>query len=68
MKKRKPYSIIITVLFLASVIVSLFLPYLHLPEQDNVSEGYEIDFNLAVLESNIINKVAKEENIKNYCL
>jgi|BioPla2DNA2_1021312.scaffolds.fasta_scaffold01768_12 putative aldouronate transport system permease protein len=64
MKKRKPYSIIITVLFLASVIVSLFLPYLHLPEQDNVSEGYEIDFNLAVLESNIINKVAKEENIK----
>ena len=49
---------------MASVIVSLFLPYLHLPEQDNVSEGYEIDFNLAVLESNIINKVAKEENIK----
>lgn len=63
MKKRKPYRIIITVLIFTSVIASFFLPYLHLPEQKNVSEGYEIDFEKAVLESDLIANVAKEENI-----
>lgn len=63
MKKRKPYKMIITVLVFATVIASLFLPYLHLPEQKNVNEGYVIDFDLAVLESNLIDDVAKEENI-----
>lgn len=63
MKKRKPYKIIITVLIFATVIASLFLPYLHLPEQKDVNEGYVIDFDLAVLESKLIEDVAKEENI-----
>src|SRR5690606_1344276 len=46
-----------------TVIASLFLPYLHLPEQKDVNEGYVIDFDLAVLESKLIEDVAKEENI-----
>ncbi len=63
MKKRKPYKIIIAVLLFASVIVGLFLPYLHLPEQEGVSEGYVIDYTTAALESNIIDEVAKEAGI-----
>jgi putative aldouronate transport system permease protein len=63
MKKRKPYKIIIALLLFATVIASFFLPYLHLPEQNGVNEGYEIDYKLAVLESDIIDLVAKEENI-----
>lgn len=63
MNKRKPYKMIIAVLLFASVITSFLLPYLHLPEQKDVDEGYEIDFVLATLESDIIGKVAKEENI-----
>ena len=63
MKKRKPYYIIIVALFFASIIVSMFLPYLHLPEQEGVTEGYAIDYKKAALESTIISKLAKESGI-----
>lgn len=63
MKKRKPYKIIIAVLLFASVIFSFFLPYLHLPNQENVDEGYVIDYRKAALESDIIGETAKEEGI-----
>lgn len=62
MKKRKPYYIIIVVLCLASIIVSMFLPYLHLPNQEGDS-SYHIDYKKAALESDIINNIAKEEGI-----
>lgn len=63
MKKRKPYKIIIAVLLFATAIAGLFLPYLHLPVQDGVSEGYVIDIKQAALNSDIISEVAKEEGI-----
>lgn len=63
MKKRKPYYIIIVVLCLVSIIVSMFLPYLHLPKQESVNNGYRIDHKKAALESNIISHIAKEEGI-----
>lgn len=63
MKKRKPYYFIIAALCFASVILSMFLPYLHLPEQEGVQEGYAIDYRTAALESNIIREVAKESGI-----
>lgn len=62
MNKRKPYYIIIAALCFATII-SLFLPYLHLPEQEGVSEGYTYDSSIAALESNIIRDVAKESGI-----
>lgn len=62
MNKRKPYYIVIAVLCFASII-SLFLPYLHLPEQEGVSTGYKYDSAVAALESNIISDVAKESGI-----
>ena len=63
MKKRKPYKIIIAVLSFAAIIVSMFLPYLHLPAQKGVEEGYNIDYRKSALESNIISKVAKDSGI-----
>ncbi len=63
MKKRKPYFIVIVALCLASIIVTFFLPYLHLPKQDGVEEGYQIDYTKAALESNIITRIAKESGI-----
>lgn len=63
MRKRKPYKLILATLCLISIIISLFLPYLHLPEQEGVEEGYVIDYSKAALESNIISKVAKETGI-----
>lgn len=63
MKKRKPYYIIIAALCFVSIILSMFLPYLHLPEQKGVEDGYAIDYKKAALESNIVTKVAKEEGI-----
>ena len=63
MKKRKPYYIIIVALCFASIIVSLFLPFLHLPKQQGVEEGYIIDYRIAALESNIISRVAKETGV-----
>lgn len=63
MKKRKPYYIVIVALCFASIIISMFLPYLHLPKQAGVSEGYTIDYKKAALESTIINKVAKDTGI-----
>ena len=62
MNKRKPYYIVIAALCFASII-SFFLPFLHLPEQEGVSTGYTYDSSLAALESNIINDVAKESGI-----
>ena len=62
MNKRKPYYIIIAALCFATII-SFFLPYLHLPEQEGVVEGYSYDPSLAALESNIIKDVAKESGI-----
>ncbi len=62
MNKRKPYYIIIAALCFASII-SFFLPYLHLPEQEGVSTGYKYDSSLAALDSNIIKDVAKESGI-----
>lgn len=63
MNKRKPYKVIIAVLLFATAIAGLFLPYLHLPEQDGVSEGYVLDIKQAALDSDIIAEVAKEEGI-----
>ncbi len=63
MKKRKPYYIILIVLYLASILASLFLPYLHLPNQKGVEDGYYIDYKKTFLESNIINQIAKEEKV-----
>ncbi len=63
MKKRKPYYIVIVALCLASIIVSMFLPYLHLPKQEGVSNGYHIDYKKAALNSNIISQIAKEEGV-----
>lgn len=62
MNKRKPYFIIIAALCFTSII-SFFLPYLHLPQQEGVSEGYIIDYKIAALESNIIKDVAKKEGV-----
>lgn len=62
MNKRKPYSIIIAVLCLATL-VSFFLPFLHLPEQEGVTEGYSIDPKTVALESNIIKDVSRSEGI-----
>ena len=62
MNKRKHYYIIIDALCFATII-SFFLPYLHLPEQEGVVEGYSYDPSLAALESNIIKDVAKESGI-----
>lgn len=64
MKKGKPYKVIIAILLFASAIVSFFLPYLHLPQQKGVEEGYVIDYKLAVQESKLINDIAKETGIK----
>lgn len=63
MNKRKPYKYIIAALCLISIIISLFLPYLHLPKQEGVEEGYVIDYSKAALDSDIISKVAKETGI-----
>ncbi|WP_330584681.1 ABC transporter permease [Herbinix luporum] len=63
MNKRKPYYIIIAALCFATII-SFFLPYLHLPKQNDVEgDGYKIDTAMAALNSNIIKKVAKESGI-----
>lgn len=62
MNKRKPYYIVIAALCFATII-SCFLPYLHLPEQEGVSVGYTYDSTMAALESNIIKDVAKETGI-----
>lgn len=62
MNKRKPYYIVIAVLCFASII-SFFLPYLHLPEQEGVTSGYTYNTSFAALESNIIKDVAKETGI-----
>lgn len=62
MNKRKPYYIVIAALCFATII-SCFLPYLHLPEQEGVSVGYTYDATKAALESNIIRDVAKETGI-----
>ncbi len=63
MKKRKPYFIVIVALCLASIIVSFFLPFLHLPKQEGIEDGYQIDYRKSALESNIISRVAKESGI-----
>jgi len=63
MKKHKPYYIIITTLYFLSIILSMFLPYLHLPKQEGAGDGYSIDYKEAALESNIITDIAKETGI-----
>ncbi len=63
MKKRKPYFIIIVALCFISIIASFLLPFLHLPKQEGVEEGYVIDYKIAALESNIISRVAKDSGI-----
>ncbi|MFU0826759.1 MAG: ABC transmembrane type-1 domain-containing protein [Lachnoclostridium sp.] len=63
MKKLKPYYIIIAVLCFTSIVLSMVLPYLYLPNQNGVQNGYVINAEIAALESNIIKKVAKEEGI-----
>lgn len=63
MKKRKPYKLIIVALCFASIILSMFLPFLHLPMQKGVTEGYIIDYKKAALESTIIDKIAKDSGI-----
>lgn len=63
MKKHKPYYIIIAVLCFLSVI-TIFLPYLKLPDREPVSGGSVLDLKLAVQESNLIGRIANKENIK----
>lgn len=63
MKKQKPYYIIITALCFVSIIISMFLTYLHLPQQEGIEDNYSIDHKTAALESNIITDVAKETGI-----
>lgn len=58
-KSKTYYKKIIVVLCFASVL-SFFLPYLHLPEQEGVETGYTYDPIRAALESDIIKDVAKE--------
>ena len=62
MKKRKPYYIIIAVLCFATII-SIFLPYLKLPDRQPISDGNVLNFEAAVLESHIIDKIAKQEDM-----
>jgi putative aldouronate transport system permease protein len=62
MKKRLYYNIVIAVLCFATI-VCLFLPYLHLPEQEGVSTGYRYDATVAAMNSSIIKDVAKETGI-----
>ena len=62
MKKRKPYYIIIAVLCFATII-SIFLPYLKLPDREPVSGSSVLNLESAVLESHIINQIAKNENM-----
>lgn len=62
MKKRKPYYFIMAAILFATII-SFFLPYLHLPKQEGVDQGYIVDYKKAALESNIISKLAKESKI-----
>lgn len=61
-KGKTYYKIIIVVLCFASVL-SFFLPFLHLPEQEGVETGYTYDPAKATLESNIIKDVAKETGV-----
>ena len=63
MKKRKSYYIIITALCFVSIIISMFLTYLHLPQQDGAGDGYSIDYRTAALESNTITDISKETGI-----
>jgi hypothetical protein len=62
MKKRKPYYIIIAALCFATII-SIFLPYLKLPERQPVNDGNVLDLEAAVLESHIIDQIAKKEDM-----
>lgn len=61
-KGKTYYKTIIAVLCFASVL-SFFLPFLHLPEQDGVDKGYTYDPAIAALESNIIKDVSKETGV-----
>ncbi len=63
MKMRKPYYIIIAVLCFAAII-NIFLPYLKLPEREQLSEGSVLNLEQAALDSHIIDRIAKEEDIK----
>lgn len=63
MKKQKPYYLIIVILFLTSIIVGVFLPYLHLTSPLDEERGYHIDYKVSALNSNVITKIAKKEGI-----
>ncbi len=62
MKKRKPYYIIMAVLCFASII-SIFLPYIKLPEREPLENGSVLDLEEALLGSNVINQIATREGM-----
>ncbi len=63
MNKRKPYYIIIAVLCFTAVI-SIFLPYLKLPERKPTQDGTVLDLGQAALRSQFIKTTARQEGIK----
>ncbi len=63
MKKRKPYYIIIAVLCFIAMI-NIFLPYLKLPDREMTKEGTVLDVDQAALRSRIVDRIAKQEDVK----
>lgn len=62
MTRRNLYHFIIAILCFASII-SLFLPFLYLPEQEGLGERYRVDPKLVALESNIIKDLSRSEGV-----
>lgn len=63
MTKRKPYYIIIAIACFATII-SIFFPYLKLPDREPINDGYILDMEQAFLESHVIDKIANKEDVK----
>ncbi len=63
MNKRKPYYIIIAIACF-STLISIFLPYLKLPDREPINDGYILDMKQAFLESHVIDQIASKEDVK----
>ncbi len=63
MKKRKPYYMIIAALCFATII-SIFLPYLKLPERPLVSGVSVLNAEQAALRSRIVSRIAESEGLR----
>ncbi len=63
MRKRKPYYLVIAILCFTAI-MNIFLPYLKLPQREQLSDGSVLNLAQAALESHMIDRIAKDEGMK----